>query len=183
MWVVVRSCVTVVSAGNKAVVTVRGNFRTALSPGIHLTPPLISNTEPVTVMQSLEVTQDSITQDNASVRATGTIEIQVVDANKAFHAPETNRLYGFAEQGLRKATKEELSELAGKKLREQIGEMNQEYVLSETNWEEISASLTRAVDEQTEEWGIRVQHFTINDISLSDSYATQSSQNYGVEFE
>lgn len=180
--ILVRSSVVVVRAGHKGVVTVRGNFRTVLSPGFHFTPPLISNTESVRMMQSIEVpTQEAITQDNRPVHATATIDIKILDVEKAFHAPEDNRLYGFTEQGLRKATKNKLSVLAAKELRARLGEMEQEYVLMETNWEEVVAPLARSVNEQTEEWGIRVQYFEITDITVPNS--TRSDQTHTGEFE
>lgn len=166
-----KTSVVVIKAGKKGVLTVRGKCRKRLEPGIHFTPPVISKAVSTDVSQSVEVPkQEAITQDSVPVTVDATLDIKVTDGKKAFQAPENaDRLHGTTDKGLRIATRKQLQTLAAGELRGLVGELDHDYVLSDRNREEISGMLTARINEQTEKWGIIVNHFELKDITTRRS--------------
>ncbi|SFH77373.1 SPFH domain / Band 7 family protein, partial [Halorubrum aquaticum] len=84
--VTVASAVEVVDAYDKEALTVFGEYRRLLEPGVHLIPPFVSRTYAFDMRtQTLDVPQqEAITRDNSPVTADAVVYIKVMDAKKAF---------------------------------------------------------------------------------------------------
>ncbi|WP_269844129.1 SPFH domain-containing protein, partial [Halegenticoccus soli] len=84
--VVVYSMVEIVNAYEKRALTVFGEYRKLLEPGINFVPPFVSRTYPFDLRtQTLDVPrQEAITRDNSPVTADAVVYIRVMDAKKAF---------------------------------------------------------------------------------------------------
>ncbi|PSP52288.1 hypothetical protein BRC67_05325, partial [Halobacteriales archaeon QH_3_68_24] len=84
--VAVSSAVEIVEAYEKEALTVFGEYRRLLEPGIHLVPPFVSRTYPFDMRtQTIDVPQqEAITRDNSPVTADAVVYIRVMDAKRAF---------------------------------------------------------------------------------------------------
>lgn len=84
--VTVYQMVEIVDAYEKEALTVFGEFRQLLEPGISFVPPFVSRTYPFDMRtQTLDVPrQEAITRDNSPVTADAVVYIKVMDAKKAF---------------------------------------------------------------------------------------------------
>jgi len=84
--VTIVSAVEIVDAYDKEALTVFGEFRKLLEPGVHLIPPFVSRTYAFDMRtQTLDVPQqEAITRDNSPVTADAVVYIKVMDAKKAF---------------------------------------------------------------------------------------------------
>ena len=84
--VTVYSAVEVVEAYEKEALTVFGEYRKLLDPGIHFIPPFVSRTYPFDMRtQTIDVPQqEAITRDNSPVTADAVVYIRVMDAKRAF---------------------------------------------------------------------------------------------------
>ncbi|WP_269844119.1 SPFH domain-containing protein, partial [Halegenticoccus soli] len=82
----VYSAVEIVNAYEKRALTVFGEYRKLLEPGINFVPPFVSRTYPFDLRtQTLDVPrQEAITRDNSPVTADAVVYIRVMDAKKAF---------------------------------------------------------------------------------------------------
>ena len=76
------SAVEVVEAYEKEALTVFGEYRKLLDPGIHFIPPFVSRTYPFDMRtQTIDVPQqEAITRDNSPVTADAVVYIKVMDA-------------------------------------------------------------------------------------------------------
>ena len=84
--VTVASAIEIVNAYEKRALTVFGEYRKLLEPGINFVPPFVSKTYTFDMRtQTLDVPrQEAITRDNSPVTADAVVYIKVMDANKAF---------------------------------------------------------------------------------------------------
>ncbi|MFB6142315.1 MAG: SPFH domain-containing protein, partial [Halorientalis sp.] len=84
--VTVYSMVEIVDATEKRALTVFGEYRKLLEPGINFVPPFVSRTHRFDMRtQTLDVPrQEAITRDNSPVTADAVVYIKVMDAKKAF---------------------------------------------------------------------------------------------------
>jgi len=80
------SAVEIVDAYDREALTVFGEYRRLLEPGVHIIPPFVSRTYAFDMRtQTLDVPQQSaITRDNSPVKADAVVYIKVMDAKKAF---------------------------------------------------------------------------------------------------
>ncbi|SFH43456.1 SPFH domain / Band 7 family protein, partial [Halorubrum aquaticum] len=78
--------VAIVDAYDKEALTVFGEYRKLLEPGINFIPPFVSRTYAFDMRtQTLDVPrQEAITRDNSPVTADAVVYIKVMDAKKAF---------------------------------------------------------------------------------------------------
>ena len=84
--VAVLSAVEIVDAYDKEALTVFGEYRGLLEPGVSFVPPFVSRTYTFDMRtQTIDVPrQEAITRDNSPVTADAVVYIKVMDAKKAF---------------------------------------------------------------------------------------------------
>ncbi|PSP74287.1 phosphoesterase, partial [Halobacteriales archaeon QS_3_64_16] len=84
--ITVAQMVEMVNAYEKRALTVFGEYRKLLEPGINFIPPFVSHTYPFDLRtQTIDVPrQEAITRDNSPVTADAVVYIRVMDAKKAF---------------------------------------------------------------------------------------------------
>ena len=151
--VTVASAVEIVEAYEKRALTVFGEFRTLLEPGLNLVPPFVSRTYTFDMRtRIIDVKpQEAITQDNSPVRADAVVYYRIMDAKKAFLEVDN---YENA-----------ISNLAQTTLRAVIGDLELDDTLSRRD--EINSRIRRELDEPTDEWGIRVEAVEVREVSPS----------------
>jgi regulator of protease activity HflC (stomatin/prohibitin superfamily) len=149
----VYSAVEIVEAYETRALTVFGEFRGLLPPGLNVVPPFVSRTYPFDMRtQTLDVpTQEAITEDNSPVTADAVVYIRVMDAERAF----------LEVDDYRRAT----SLLAQTTLRAALGDMELDQTLSRRD--QINARIRRELDEPTDRWGIRVESVEVREVTPS----------------
>ncbi|WP_135362749.1 SPFH domain-containing protein [Halosimplex halophilum] len=147
----VYSAVEIVEAYEKEALTVFGEYRRLLEPGIHVIPPFVSRTYPFDLRtQTIDVPQqEAITRDNSPVTADAVIYVRVMDAKKAFLEVEEY--------------KRAVSNLAQTTLRAVLGDMELDDTLSRR--EMINERIREELDEPTDEWGIRVESVEVREVN------------------
>ncbi|MFO7832877.1 MAG: SPFH domain-containing protein [Halohasta sp.] len=151
--VTVASAVEIVEAYEKRALTVFGEYRELLEPGLRLVPPFVSRTyrfDMRTRMIDVDP-QEAITQDNSPVRADAVVYYRIMDAKKAFLEVDN---YENA-----------ISNLAQTTLRAVIGDLELDDTLSRRD--QINNRIRRELDEPTDEWGIRVEAVEVREVSPS----------------
>ncbi len=163
--VAVYSAVEIVDAYEKRALTVFGEYRRLLEPGVSFVPPFVSKTYTFDMRtQTLDVPkQEAITRDNSPVTADAVVYIRVMDAKRAFL--EVDDYEGA------------VSDLAQTTLRAVLGDMDLDDTLSER--EVINRRINEELDEPTDEWGIRVESVEVRSVKPSrgveDAMEQQSS--------
>ncbi|MBB6647376.1 SPFH domain-containing protein [Halobellus ruber] len=161
----VYSAVEIVNAYEKRALTVFGEYRRLLEPGISFVPPFVSKTYTFDMRtQTIDVPkQEAITRDNSPVTADAVVYIRVMDAKRAFL--EVDDYEGA------------VSDLAQTTLRAVLGDMELDDTLSER--EVINRRINEELDEPTDEWGIRVESVEVRSVKPSrgveDAMEQQSS--------
>ena len=147
------SAVEIVNAYEKRALTVFGEYRRLLDPGITLVPPFVSQTHTFDMRtQTLDVPrQEAITRDNSPVTADAVVYIKVMDAKKAFLEVDDY--------------KRAVSNLAQTTLRAVLGDMELDDTLNKR--QEINAKIRTELDEPTDEWGIRVESVEVREVNPS----------------
>lgn len=149
----VASSVEIVSAYEKRALSVLGEFRRLLGPGIHFTPPFVSRTDTFdTRTQTIDVPrQEAITRDNSPVTADAVVYIRVTNAKRAFLEVEDY--------------KDAVSNLAQTTLRAVLGDMELDDTLNKR--QQINTRIREELDEPTDEWGIRVESVEVREVNPS----------------
>jgi regulator of protease activity HflC (stomatin/prohibitin superfamily) len=149
----VSSAVVIVQAYEKHTLTIFGEYRRLLEPGIHLVPPFVSRTYAFDMRtQTMDVPrQEAITRDNSPVRADAVVYLRVMDAKKAFLQVED---YDRATSLLAQTT-----------LRAVLGDMELDETLSQRA--KINRRIQIELDEPTDEWGIRVEAVEVREVKPS----------------
>jgi regulator of protease activity HflC (stomatin/prohibitin superfamily) len=165
--VTVVSAVEIVDAYDKEALTVFGEYRKLLEPGVHLIPPFVSRTYAFDMRtQTIDVpSQSAITRDNSPVTADAVVYIKVMDAKKAFLEVDDY--------------KNAVSNLAQTTLRAVIGDMELDDTLSKR--ELINDRINEELDEPTDEWGIRVEAVEVREVSPSQEVQRAMEQQTGAE--
>jgi len=165
--VTVVSAVEIVDAYDKETLTVFGEYRQLLQPGVHLVPPFVSRTYAFDMRtQTIDVpSQSAITRDNSPVAADAVVYIKVMDAKKAFLEVDNY--------------KKAVSNLAQTTLRAVIGDMELDDTLSQR--ELINDRINEELDEPTDEWGIRVEAVEVREVSPSQEVQRAMEQQTGAE--
>jgi len=151
--VILASAVEFVDAYEKRALTVFGEYRKLLEPGLRVVPPFVSRTyrfDMRTRMIDVDP-QEAITQDNSPVRADAVVYYRIMDAKKAFLEVDN---YENA-----------ISNLAQTTLRAVIGDLELDDTLSRRD--QINSRIRRELDEPTDEWGIRVEAVEVREVSPS----------------
>ena len=165
--VTVISAVEIVDAYEKEALTVFGEFRKLLEPGVHIIPPFVSRTYPFDMRtQTIDVpSQSAITRDNSPVTADAVVYIKVMDAKKAFLEVDDY--------------KNAVSNLAQTTLRAVLGDMELDDTLSRRD--QINDRINQELDEPTDEWGIRVEAVEVREVSPSQEVQRAMEQQTGAE--
>ena len=165
--VTVASAVEVVDAYEKEALTVFGEYRTLLSPGVHLIPPFVSRTYAFDMRtQTLDVPrQEAITRDNSPVTADAVVYIKVMDARKAFLEVDNYKMA--------------VSNLAQTTLRAVLGDMELDDTLNKR--QEINARIRKELDEPTDEWGVRVESVEVREVNPSKDVQQAMEQQTSAE--
>ncbi len=173
LFVLVLAVVTVwqmvrfVDAYDKQALTVFGEYRGLLEPGINFIPPFVSRTYTFDMRtQTMDVPrQEAITRDNSPVTADAVVYLRVMDAKKAFLEVEDY--------------KTAVSNLAQTTLRAVIGDMELDDTLNKR--QEINARIRKELDEPTDEWGIRVESVEVREVNPSQEVQQAMEQQTGAE--
>ena len=165
--VVVWQMVEIVDAYDRKALTVFGEFRKLLQPGISFIPPFVSRTYAFDMRtQTLDVPrQEAITRDNSPVTADAVVYIRVMDAQKAFLEVDNY--------------KKAVSNLAQTTLRAVLGDMELDETLNKR--QEINARIRRDLDEPTDEWGIRVESVEVREVNPSADVQQAMEQQTSAE--
>ncbi|GAB7018064.1 SPFH domain-containing protein [Halostagnicola bangensis] len=151
--ITVWQMVEVVDAYNRGALTVFGEYRKLLEPGLNIVPPFVSRVYTFDMRtQTLDVpTQEAITRDNSPVTADAVVYIRVMDAKRAFLEVDNY--------------KHAVSNLAQTTLRAVLGDMELDDTLSKR--ERINERIRTELDEPTDEWGIRVESVEVREVTPS----------------
>ncbi|NUE01442.1 phosphoesterase [Halorubraceae archaeon YAN] len=165
--VTVASAVEMVDAYEQRALTVFGEYRKLLKPGLNIIPPFVSRTYRFDMRtRTIDVPrQEAITRDNSPVRADAVVYYRIMDARKAFLEVDN---YEVA-----------ISNLAQTTLRAVIGDMELDETLSRR--EEINAKIRKELDEPTDEWGIRVEAVEVREVSPSPEVQRAMEQQTAAE--
>ncbi|MGQ4556519.1 SPFH domain-containing protein [Halobellus sp. GM3] len=149
----VYSAVEIVNAYEKRALTVFGEYRKLLEPGLNVVPPFVSKTYTFDMRtQTFDVPkQEAITRDNSPVTADAVVYIRVMDAKRAFLEVDNY--------------KRAVSNLAQTTLRAVLGDMELDETLSRR--EKINRRINEELDEPTDEWGIRVESVEVRSVKPS----------------
>ncbi|WP_281195627.1 SPFH domain-containing protein, partial [Halorubrum sp. F4] len=159
--------VAIVDAYDKEALTVFGEYRKLLEPGINFIPPFVSRTYAFDMRtQTLDVPrQEAITRDNSPVTADAVVYIKVMDAKKAFLEVDNY--------------KNAVSNLAQTTLRAVLGDMELDDTLNKR--QEINAKIRKELDEPTDEWGIRVESVEVREVNPSKDVQQAMEQQTSAE--
>ena len=157
----------IVDAYEKKTLTVFGEYRKLLEPGINLIPPFVSRTYAFDMRtQTIDVpSQSAITRDNSPVTADAVVYIKVMDAKKAFLEVDDY--------------KKAVSNLAQTTLRAVLGDMELDDTLNKR--QEINAKIRKELDEPTDEWGIRVESVEVREVNPSKDVQQAMEQQTSAE--
>jgi regulator of protease activity HflC (stomatin/prohibitin superfamily) len=165
--VTVWQSVRIVDAYDKEALTVFGEYRDLLEPGLNVIPPFVSRTYRFDMRtQTMDVPrQEAITRDNSPVTADAVVYLRVMDAKKAFLEVDDY--------------KTAVSNLAQTTLRAVIGDMELDDTLNKR--QEINARIRKELDEPTDEWGIRVESVEVREVNPSQDVQQAMEQQTGAE--
>ncbi|MDS0297275.1 SPFH/Band 7/PHB domain protein [Halogeometricum sp. S1BR25-6] len=163
----VLSAVEIVNAYERTALTVFGEYRKLLEPGLNLVPPFVSKTYPFDMRtQTLNVpSQEAITEDNSPVTADAFVYIRVKDAKKAFLEVDDYR--------------NAVSYLSQTSLRAVIGDMELDETLSRRD--EINRRIYAQLNEPTNEWGVEVESVEVSEVRPSPGVENAMEQQAGAE--
>ena len=165
--VTVWQMVVITDAYEKKALTVLGEYRKLLQPGINFVPPFVSRTYTFDMRtQTLDVPrQEAITRDNSPVTADAVVYIKVMDAKKAFLEVDDY--------------KRAVSNLAQTTLRAVLGDMELDDTLNKR--QQINAKIRKELDEPTDEWGIRVESVEVREVNPSKDVQQAMEQQTSAE--
>jgi regulator of protease activity HflC (stomatin/prohibitin superfamily) len=165
--VTVWQMIEIVDAYDREALTVFGEFRKLLQPGLNVVPPFVSRTYTFDMRtQTLDVPQqEAITRDNSPVTADAVVYIRVMNAERAFLQVDD---YQRA-----------VSNLAQTTLRAVIGDMELDDTLSRR--EMINERIRRELDEPTDEWGIRVESVEVREVTPSQGVTAAMEEQTSAE--
>ncbi|EMA51656.1 hypothetical protein C448_00517 [Halococcus morrhuae DSM 1307] len=165
--ITVYSSIEIVNAYEKRALTVLGDYRKLLEPGISFVPPFVNKTYPFDMRtQTLDVPrQEAITRDNSPVTADAVVYIKVMDAKKAFLEVDDY--------------KRAVSNLAQTTLRAVLGDMDLDDTLSKR--QEINGRIRKDLDEPTDEWGVRVESVEVREVNPSPDVQQAMEQQTSAE--
>jgi regulator of protease activity HflC (stomatin/prohibitin superfamily) len=164
---VLASAVEIVGPYEKRALTVFGEYRKLLEPGLNVVPPLVSKAHTFDMRtQTLDVPeQEAITEDNSPVTADAVIYIRVMDAERAYLEVDN---YENA-----------VSNLAQTTLRAVIGDMELDETLRRQR--EINARIHEELDRPTDDWGVRVESVEVQSVMPTPTVVSAMEQQTAAE--
>ena len=146
------SAIRVVQQYERGVIFVLGRLIGAKGPGLFLVPPLISRMVKVDlrIVTLTVLPQEVITRDNVTIKVTAVIYFYVVDPVAA-----VVKVMDFNQ-----AT----TQIGQTTLRNVLGQSELDELLAERK--KINRELQAIIDEQTEQWGVKVTAVEIKDVEL-----------------
>lgn len=145
--------VETVAAYEKKVLTIFGEYRTLLEPGLNIIPPFVSRTYAFDMRtQTFDIPRiEATTWDNSSVTVDVVVEFKLIDPKQAFFELEDY--------------KRSLSMLTQSTLRAVVEDMKLEDALNKR--QEIAAKIRTELDGPTDKWGIRVEGVEVREVDMS----------------
>ncbi|AGB39318.1 SPFH domain-containing protein [Natronococcus occultus] len=165
--ITVWQMVEIVDAYNRGALTIFGEYRKLLQPGLNIVPPFVSRVYTFDMRtQTIDVpTQEAITRDNSPVTADAVVYIRVMDAKRAFLEVDDYKMA--------------VSNLAQTTLRAVLGDMELDDTLSRR--EMINERIRQELDEPTDEWGIRVESVEVREVTPSPDVKGAMEQQTSAE--
>ncbi|KAB1197680.1 MULTISPECIES: SPFH domain-containing protein [Haloferax] len=163
----VYDAVEIVQAYEKRTLSVFGEYKGILEPGINFIPPFVSKTYRFDMRtQTLDVpSQEAITEDNSPVTADAVVYIRVMDPERAFLEVDNYR--------------RAVSLLAQTTLRAALGDMELDETLARRD--HINARIREELDEPTDEWGVRVESVEVREVKPSADVENAMEQQTSAE--
>src|SRR5256714_9796505 len=160
--IVALSAIRVVQQYERGVIFVLGRLIGAKGPGLFLVPPFVSHMVKVDLrIVTLTVPpQEVITRDNVTIRVTAVVYFKVVDPIAA-----VVNVVNFDQ-----AT----SQIGQTTLRNILGQSELDELLAERK--KINRDLQVIIDEQTENWGVKVTAVEIKDVELPETMQRAMAQ-------
>ena len=152
LMILALSAIRVVQQYERGIIFVLGRLIGAKGPGLFLVPPFISRMSKVDLrIVTLTVPpQEVITRDNVTIRVTAVLYFYVVDPVMA-----VIKVVNFNQ-----AT----TQIGQTTLRNVLGQSELDELLAERN--KINRDLQVIIDEQTNQWGVKVTAVEIKDVEL-----------------
>lgn len=152
VFIVLISGLRVVNQYERGVVLTLGKFTGIRNPGLNIIVPILQTMRKVDIRSTpVDVPkQEVITKDNVTMGVDAVVYFRVLDAQKA--VLETSN-YSYA-----------TSQFAQAALRDVIGNVEMDELLGKR--EEISLQIKTIVDQETDKWGIDIEHVKIQNIEL-----------------
>ncbi|GAA0225021.1 SPFH domain-containing protein [Haladaptatus pallidirubidus] len=165
--ITVNSAVEIVGPYEKRALTVFGEYRKLLDPGIHFIPPFVSATHRFDMRTRVfdVPKQEAITEDNSPVVADAVLFVRVMDPERAFLGVDN---YEKAVSNLGQTT-----------LRAVLGDMKLDETLSRRDV--INTRIREEIDPPTDEWGIRVESVEVREVMPSRSVVGAMEQQTSAE--
>ena len=152
---ILASALRVLREYERGVVFMLGRFYRVKGPGLIIIIPVVQQMVRVdlrTIVMDIP-TQDLITRDNVSVKVNAVLYFRVVDSQKAIINVEDYM----------QAT----GQLAQTTLRSVLGQHELDQLLAER--EKLNADIQAILDQQTDQWGIKVANVEIKHVDIDES--------------
>lgn len=149
------SAIRILREYERGVIFMLGRFTRVKGPGLIIVIPLIQQMERVdlrTVVMDVP-SQDVISRDNVSVHVNAVVYFRVIEPDKAIIQVEDFN--------------EAISQLAQTTLRSVLGQHELDEMLAERD--RLNIDIQKALDEQTDAWGIKVSNVEIKHVDLDES--------------
>lgn len=149
------SCIRILREYERGVVFTLGRFWRVKGPGLVIIVPPIQQMVKVdlrTVVMDVPP-QDVISRDNVSIKVSAVVYYRVVDPQRAIIQVENFQ--------------EATSQLAQTTLRSVLGQHELDQVLAERD--KLNADLQRILDQQADDWGIKVSTVEIKHVDIDES--------------
>lgn len=139
----------------RGVVFILGRLAGARGPGLYWVPPFISRVRTIDLrIATIELPpQESVTRDNVTVRVSAVVYFYVVDPKAA-----VNNVIDYYRATV---------QIAQTTLRNVMGQSELDQLLAER--EQINRAVQHIIDEQTEQWGVKVTTVEVKDVELPQS--------------
>jgi len=161
------SMIRILREYERGVVFLLGRYQRVKGPGLIIVIPIIQQLEKVDLrLVTMDVpTQDVISRDNVSVQVNAVVYFRVVDPEKAVINVEQ---YFSA-----------TSQLAQTTLRSVLGKHHLDEMLAERD--KLNADIQSILDQQTDQWGIKVANVEIKHVDIDDSMIRAIAQQAEAE--
>lgn len=149
--VAVYAAIEVVDAHEKRMLSVDGEYRRLLEPGVHVVPPFVSTTESIDRRsQRANASVETTTADGVTATVEAAVDVAVTDAERAFQETDDYRrdLLAVAEASLRRA----VSDVRHGALEDDPGD--------------VADRVRLTVERRTTGWGIEVEGAALTAVDL-----------------